>query len=54
MARGRRRRARRVTKKKKQKGGGRDKRIIDKIDFIRPILRTITKVVIPKKRYKRA
>ena len=49
----RRRRARRIIKKKRQKEGGRDKRIMDKIDFIGPILRTIAKVVIPKKRYKR-
>ena len=50
---GRRRRARRIIKKKRQKGGGRGKRNMDKIDFVGPILRTIAKVVIPKKRYKR-
>ena len=50
---GHRRHARRIIKEKRQKGGGRDKRIMDKIDFIGPILRTSAKVVIPKKRYKR-
>lgn len=40
---------RRITNKNKQKGGGREKRILDKIDFIGPLLRTIAKVV-PKKK----
>lgn len=41
---------RRITNKNKQKGGGREKRILDKIDFIGPLLRTIAKVVPKKKR----